>query len=86
MIWFDSESIRFQLIKQTQSKTFDIIKKSRHAYCLCDSFCRVINFPGKEEGTKWVQVDGIVDKLSVSISGTVWAIMHDKVSFLEPRL
>ena len=34
---------------------------------------------GKEEGTKWVQVDGIVDKLSVSISGTVWAIMHDKV-------
>lgn len=37
--------------------------------------------PGKEEGSKWVQVEGLVDKLSVSISGTVWAIMHDKLFY-----
>ena len=41
---------------------------------------------GKEEGSKWVQVDGIIDKLSVSISGTVWAIMHDKVRNINKML
>jgi len=34
---------------------------------------------GKEEGSKWVQLDGLVEAISVSVSGTVWAIMHDKV-------
>lgn len=36
---------------------------------------------GKEEGEKWVQVDGLVDALCVSISGTVWSLIHDKIHY-----
>ena len=38
------------------------------------------SFSGKEEGSKWVQVEGMLDHISVSIAGTVWAVMHDKVT------
>ena len=45
-----------------------------------DNIIVIFLFAGKEEGSKWVQVDGMLDQLSVSISGIVWAIMHDKVT------